>query len=102
MEIQQKAAPVALPQDDLQAEWDPDEVLQRAQQMSRLKDHLYMKAHGNIKEAQEKDKHYYDLKHSNSQMVCVLLHVLVCVSNSHSTCTARPWYLGAAKEQQKG
>ena len=33
------------PEDEPKADWDPDEVLTRAQQMMRLKESIYMKAH---------------------------------------------------------
>ena len=52
------------PKDEPKADWDPDEVLTRAQQMMRLKE---SESTCNIK--QEKDKHYYDLKHSNPKQV---------------------------------
>ena len=49
--------------------WDTELVLSYAEKMSKFKEKMFQKVKKNIDEAQKKDKHYYDKKHSNP-MVC--------------------------------
>ena len=48
--------------------WDPDEIVQHASKMSKLKKAIYSKARENITAAQKKDKEYYDNKHSSLEV----------------------------------
>ena len=98
------------PEDEPKADWDPDEVLTRAQQMMQLKESIYMKAHANIKQAQEKDKHYYDLKHSNPMQVYNLQYLsgilmwTIIIYKKYPFCvsTVCSWCYGTDAKQQEG
>ena len=48
--------------------WDPDDILRDAAAMSNLKEKIYATAKGNIDKAQQKDKYYYDKKHSDMRV----------------------------------
>ena len=48
--------------------WDPDEIVQHASKMSKLKKAIYSKARENITAAQKKDKEHYDNKHSSLEV----------------------------------
>ena len=57
--------------------WNTECVLECAKTMSHLKEKIYETASSNIKRAQEKDKFYYDKKHSNSKVT--LIHTILNV-----------------------
>ena len=48
--------------------WDPDEIVQHALKMSKVKEAIYVKAKQNIDTAQKKDKEYYDKKHADPEV----------------------------------
>ena len=60
--------------DDLTSEgdepldWNPESLLEHAKMMFRLKEKIYKRAGMNIKQAQQKDKIYYDKKHSDPKV----------------------------------
>ena len=59
--------------------WDPDDIVQHASQMSRVKEAIYSKAKQNIDAAQKKDKEYYDKKHASPE-VCSQILLMVLLS----------------------
>ena len=67
-----------------------------------------MKAHANIKQAQEKDKHYYDLKHSsnagNLQYLSGILMWTIIIYKKYPFCisTVCSWCYGTDVKQQEG
>ena len=76
-------------EDDIETEWDTEDIVQQAQKMAELKHKIHAKAKLNIEAAQEKDKKYYDKKHANPKvstsplLQCACVYVCVCVCVCH-------------------
>lgn len=70
MEYQSKDDDSA-PEGDDPLDWNPDDLLKHAKTMFQLKERIYEQAGTNIKEAQRKDKMYYDKKHSDPKVVTI-------------------------------
>ena len=49
-------------------EWETHDIVQQAKKMAELKEKIYDKVESNIKNAQRKDKQYYDMKHANPKV----------------------------------
>ena len=67
LEMQHKSESLS-PEMGMEPEWDADTILQHAEAMATLKERMFDKAKSNIDRAQEKDKEYYDKKHSDPRV----------------------------------
>lgn len=65
--------------------WDTELVLSYAEKMSKVKEKMFQKVKKNIDEAQKKDKHYYDKKHSNPMVCFAKSIILYLYLNYYST-----------------
>ena len=59
-------------------EWNPDEIVHHATKMVQIKKMIPETTMSNIEKAQQKDKFYYDRKHSNEQVRVISMLCVVC------------------------
>ena len=59
-------------------EWNPDEIVHHATKMIHSKKMITETTMSNIEKAQQKDKFYYDRKHSNEQVRVISMLCVVC------------------------